>query len=35
MVFEKLYFVCDYQYLSILLRPERKINGGKKNAEKA
>ena len=35
MVFEKLYFVCDYQYLSILLRPERKINGGRKTAGKA
>jgi len=35
MVFEKLYFVCDHQYLSILLLPERKINGGRKTAEKA
>ena len=35
MLFEKLYFVCDHQYLSILLLPERKINGERKTAEKA
>ena len=34
MLFEKLYFVCDHQYLSILLLPERKINGGRKTTEK-
>ena len=35
IVFKKLYFACDYQYLFILLRPKRKINEGRRTTGKA